>query len=132
MNSNKLLGELVKQAREEKGWSQQELADEMNCDLRTIQRLEAGNGNPSFTTLAAYLFLLDISSEILFNEKSGENGVIMDHIFRELLTLNTEQIQLVCQTAIYMRQWKNDHANVTTLEDYCKYMSKSVIYRLQM
>ena len=29
------LGLLVEQAREEKGWTQQELADEMNVDVRT-------------------------------------------------------------------------------------------------
>ena len=37
-------GLLFKQAREDLGYSQQFVADELEIDIRTIKRLEAGNG----------------------------------------------------------------------------------------
>ena len=38
-------GLLVKQAREEKQWDQQYLADELDIDIRTLKKIEAGK-NP--------------------------------------------------------------------------------------
>ena len=35
-------GLLVKQAREEKQWDQQYLADELDIDIRTLKKIEAG------------------------------------------------------------------------------------------
>ena len=37
---NEYCGLLVKQAREEKNWTQQDLADEVDMDVRTIKKIE--------------------------------------------------------------------------------------------
>lgn len=37
MNDFEYFGKLVEQAREEKGWSQQRLADEVDVDVRTVK-----------------------------------------------------------------------------------------------
>ena len=43
-------GLLVKQAREEKQWDQQYLADELDIDIRTLKKIEAGKSDISFDT----------------------------------------------------------------------------------
>ena len=49
-------GLLFKQAREDLGYSQQFVADELEIDIRTIKRLEAGNGNPDATCSICYMY----------------------------------------------------------------------------
>lgn len=51
----KSLGERVREIRLSKGLTQSDLASSINKDQQSIQRLEAGNINPS------YLYLLEIS-----------------------------------------------------------------------
>ena len=41
-------GLLVKQAREEKQWDQQYLADELDIDIRTLKKIEAGKSDIPF------------------------------------------------------------------------------------
>ena len=64
-------GLLFKQAREDLGYSQQFVADELEIDIRTIKRLEAGNGNPDFRTLCNLFHLLHVSPVL---ESDGNTG----------------------------------------------------------
>lgn len=55
------LGEQISEVRKQKGYTQSELADECNVDIRTIQRIETGEVTPRFFTLR------------IINEKLGTN-----------------------------------------------------------
>ncbi len=48
---NEFCGLLVKQAREEKSWTQQDLADEVDMDVRTIKKIEEGTASPYYLTI---------------------------------------------------------------------------------
>ena len=39
-------GQLVRQAREERGYSQQYVADEVEIDIRTLKKIEEGKSDP--------------------------------------------------------------------------------------
>ena len=45
MDDYKRMGLLIKQAREEKGWTQQELADAMDVDVETVSKQEIGRAS---------------------------------------------------------------------------------------
>lgn len=62
----KKLGKQIKKLRLEKGLSQAELANEIGKDQQSIQRLEAGNINPSFEYLKEVADGLEISLEEIF------------------------------------------------------------------
>ena len=49
--ARRFLGLLVKQAREEKEWDQQYLADELDIDIRTLRKIEAGKSNIGYNLL---------------------------------------------------------------------------------
>jgi transcriptional regulator with XRE-family HTH domain len=68
--TNQELGENVRKIRELKGFSQQNLADEIKVDQKTISRIEKGDLSPKFETLVAISKALSINlSQILsFNE----------------------------------------------------------------
>ena len=100
-------GLLVKQAREEKQWDQQYLADELDIDIRTLKKIEAGKSDISFDTLSSLIHLLEISPKILFYADRTETGVEMDKIFRQLMRFSPDNIQMICDSAHYIRAWKD-------------------------
>lgn len=50
----------IKYYREQKGWSQAELANRMGKDKQSIQRLEQGKVNPGFLFLRDVAHVLDV------------------------------------------------------------------------
>lgn len=69
--------ELIK-ARQAKGWTQMDLAEETNISLRTIQRIESGQANPRAYTLKQLSEIIGLDfSEML--ENSGDRNSIMPH-----------------------------------------------------
>jgi transcriptional regulator with XRE-family HTH domain len=64
------LGENIRKIRELKGFSQQNLADEIKVDQKTISRIEKGEISPKFETLVSISKVLSVNiSQILsFNE----------------------------------------------------------------
>lgn len=68
----KKLGERIREIRKEKGMSQVQLAHAIGKDQQSIQRLEAGNINPSFYYLCEIAEGLGIEIEILVR-KHGSN-----------------------------------------------------------
>ena len=68
--TNQELGENIRKIRELKGFSQQNLADEIKVDQKTISRIEKGDLSPKFETLSAISKVLSITlSQLLsFNE----------------------------------------------------------------
>lgn len=118
------LGLLVKQAREEKGWTQQELADEMDVDVRTVRKLENGEGNPTLTAVAGYFFLLNISPNVATYEDNVEDALKMDRIYRQLQELSGEQFTRLWESASHMRRWRENHPEIVTLEDYQRVMGE--------
>lgn len=63
-HARRFLGLLVKQAREENEWDQQYLADELDIDIRTLRKIEAGKSNIGYNLLIKIIHTLNISSQI--------------------------------------------------------------------
>lgn len=59
----KTSGQKIKFYRHQKKWTQQELADKTNLNLRTIQRLENNETKPRFYTLNSIAKALEVSDE---------------------------------------------------------------------
>jgi len=68
----KKLGERIREIRKEKGISQKQLAHSIGKDQQSIQRLEAGNINPSFYYLHEIANGLNMSLENII-EKTKYN-----------------------------------------------------------
>ena len=102
---NEFTGLIIKQAREEKNWTQQYLADEIDVDIRTLRKYEAGESSIDLNNLGKLIYLLDISPNILFNAEQTDVGLEMDSMFRKLLSLNYENLKLLCESALYIKKW---------------------------
>lgn len=66
------IGELFRRRRGSLGLRQEDLSEISSINMRTIQHLEAGKGNPSFATLEKIAFILGL--EIVVQVKGAGNG----------------------------------------------------------
>ena len=106
---NEFMGLIVKQAREEKGWTQQYLADEIEMDIRTLRKIESGQSSLDFDNLVKLIYLLDISPNVLFHSELSDVGLEMDKLFRQLLKLDYENLKVLCDSALYIRKWHDEN-----------------------
>jgi transcriptional regulator with XRE-family HTH domain len=65
----KAVGKRIKELRQEKGFSQEELANEADIPLSQIGRIERGEINPTISTIAAITMALAISLKSFFDFK---------------------------------------------------------------
>ena len=108
MDDYKRMGLLIKQAREEKGWTQQELADAMDVDVETVSKQEGGDDSLSVEMMVEYCLLLNISCDIAIYEKDVETALRMEKICRGLLELSQEQFDRLVNSDSYMRGRRKD------------------------
>lgn len=118
MDKFEYCGALIRQAREDMGLTQLELADEMEMDVRTLQRLEDGKSNPSFDRIVNLVAFLHISPDLLFFGKLEEESVVLDRIYRQLQKYSVEQIELLFKTTLHFKKWTEAHGDYKTLDEY--------------
>lgn len=74
MGANKellhVIGNNIRRLRNEKGMSQQELADNANIAKSTIQRIENGTHNPTILMLETIALTITVSIEELIKSKN--------------------------------------------------------------
>lgn len=104
MNEYEKMGRLIRQAREEKEWSQQELAEKMGVDIDVVRGQEEGDGSLGVNEMMEYCTLLDISCDIAIYEKDVEDALRMERLCRELLNLSQKQFDRVVKAARCMRR----------------------------
>lgn len=68
----KNLGARLREIRNEKGISQKDLAHSIGKDQQSVQRLEAGNINPTYYYLCEIADGLDVSIEMLIKLSGAE------------------------------------------------------------
>ena len=95
---------------------QEALCDELDIDIRTLKKIEAGKSDIPFDILSNLIHLLEISPKILFYADRTETGVEMDKIFRQLMRFSPDNIQMICDSAHYIRAWKDANGDDYPLE----------------
>ena len=68
------IGQEIRKLRQQKGMTQEELADRTNLSVRTIQRIENGEVDPRAYTLQTIASALEVEFEILNNIRDDETG----------------------------------------------------------
>jgi len=95
--TNNELGENIRKIRELKGFSQQNLADEIRMDQKTISRIEKGELSPKFETLVGIAKALSVSlSQLLaFNDNLIFNNYIQEQHGGKFVAYNNTEIEKV-------------------------------------
>ena len=77
-----LLGDNIRKARKEKGWSQRVLAERVDSDASYINRIETGKLNPS---IAALIRIADALERIIDQLVKNEENDAEVHILNKSL-----------------------------------------------
>ena len=97
-NDMKLMGRVIRKARENKSITQQALADKIEVSLRTIIAIENGKRNPTFDVLYRLVHALDIPGDLIFRPDNTPNTLEQEQFIREYLNA-TDQEQHVAVAA---------------------------------
>lgn len=124
MNDVEFTGKIIRQSREYKGWSQLQLADELNVDIRTVKRLEDGIGNHSTELFIKCVVLLNMSADICIYAPHDETGLKMHSLYLQLLDLSPDQIAQVCKSARHKREWADEYPEINSWEKYVEYSNE--------
>ena len=95
-------GDKVKNLREEKGMTQQELADKTHINIRQIQRIEAGEVNCYFGTFYALCDYLDISIDSVFYPDMPKDDSDFLRIRGKMSACQPEDRRIILNTMEYM------------------------------
>ena len=93
------LGQVIKQAREAKGWTQAQLAEQVGRVDKTISNIECQGQAPSFVAFFRIVTLLGISVDQFFYEDDQEDEGRRKRIDRLLSSLDDNELMVVEATA---------------------------------
>ena len=97
------LGQCLRDAREECGLTQQELADQTGRGLRHLQDIEKGKKNPSYDVLASFIKRLGISANELFYPDASEQEKQVQHFMGKFLACTEDERQIILKHWIVWR-----------------------------
>ena len=91
--AKQFLGLLAKQAREEKEWDQEYLADELDIDIHTVRKIESGQGNIAYDLLTEIIHTLEICPQVLFYVDEADKGMKLHAALHSCTTMNENGVQ---------------------------------------
>jgi transcriptional regulator with XRE-family HTH domain len=100
MNLTKIqpIGNIIRKARESKGFTQAELAERLGGSVRTVIALEKGENLPLYDTLWKLVRVLDISADSLVRPEANTGSVEMDQMMSELRACTERDQHIVIET----------------------------------
>ncbi len=106
----KEIGNRIQTARNEKGLTQNQLAEKINISAKFLSEIETGNKGMSFETLLSICDILDVSPNYLLNKdvKSNASPVLVDIVskFPEDTIELTEKILHVVHDFLHNKKGK--------------------------
>ena len=104
------LGREIKRKREEKGWTQEYLAQLVNRTPRSIMYIENRGQYPSFDTFYQLVTLLEISvDQFFFPDKTAEKSTQRRQLDTLLDSMSDKGIRIVTATAKEIAEVENEN-----------------------
>ena len=98
-----LLGDAVKKARLDHGLTQNDVADRIDIDVRTVLKIENHKGNPKLEILFPFIRELRIDPNNIFYPELQEDSLTLTQFQRFLSQCSEEEIRKllpICETII--------------------------------
>lgn len=106
------LGNVVKEARTESKLTQEQIADMLDIDSRTISQIERGLGNPKLETLYPLIRILNVDANTVFYSAPRTETPKLDRLMRLVSTCTEyeahELIRIVNDILNIMRHSENE------------------------
>ena len=103
LNYSQILGDVVKKARYELGYTQYRVAENIDVDSRTILNIENGKGNPKLEVLFPLVRELKIDPALIFYPEHPHTDSAALQLQRLLSQCNEDELRFlipVCETIL--------------------------------
>jgi len=108
-NVSKGLGAVIKNARLNKQFTQEQLAEKIGIGPRHIMAIENEGKHPSYEVLSNLIQVLDISADSIFRPKTANQSIEQEQFIREFLSCNEREQKIVSETIrVLLREIRND------------------------
>ena len=102
------IGDNIRTARKRKGFTQEELANQIGVTPQAVSRWESGSGMPDITMIVPVAQVLSVSADMLFGLDSEENNVQLlqqiTDMFREIESKFTEPKVVALEKCKYLEK----------------------------
>lgn len=98
------LGNCIRTARIACNLTQQELADQSNVAIKTVQMIEKGQMNPSYEILYPLIKRLGISANTLFNPEISDTDQNIQRFIGKFQSCSSENRQILLNTLDYLAE----------------------------
>lgn len=96
MNNKKLLGKRIKELRKQANYTQEQLSEIINIDIKTLSGIESGRHFPSLPTIEKIANTLKVDLQVLFNFNHFKTLEDMkNEIIKNLNTLTSDDIKFI-------------------------------------
>ena len=107
---NKGLGVVMKNARLNKQFTQEQLAEKIGIGSRHIMAIENEGKHPSYEVLSNLIQILDISADLIFRPKTANQSIEQEQFIREFLSCNEREQKIVRETMrVLLREIRNNN-----------------------
>jgi len=103
-NDMKLMGSVIRKAREGKSMTQAGLAEKIDASIRTIIAIENGKRNPTFDVLYRLVHTLDIPTDLIFRPGDTPNTPEQEQFIREFL--NAAEVEQQMAVTLSRDAWR--------------------------
>ncbi len=98
------LGNCLRNARISCGLTQQELADQSNVAIKTVQMIEKGQMNPSYEILYPLIKRLGISANTLFEPEISDTDEKIQRFIGKFQSCSPQSRQILLNTLNYLAE----------------------------
>ena len=106
------LGTVIKSARLNKQFTQEQLAEKIGVGPRHIMAIENEGKHPSYEVLYALIQVLDISADSIFRPKVASKSIEQEQFIREFLSCDNREQKIVSETVrTLLNVLRNDDIN---------------------
>ncbi len=95
---NELLGARIKKLREEKGFTQEQIAEKMNCTRQKYARMEKGLIDITYSNIIAISNIINVEVEEITS--SINNSIIEDPMFRVMKEQGVDEDMVFLNTML--------------------------------
>ncbi len=98
------LGNRIRSARKDCGLTQQELADQSNLAVKTVQDIEGGKKNTTYETLCQLIERLGISPNSLFPSQMSAEDEAIQRFIGKFRSCDPENQQILLSTLDFLAE----------------------------
>ena len=103
----KVIGERIQKARNEKGYTQEYVAEKIDKSIDILRSIENGRSVGSVETLLNICNILEITLDYIFIDLLDKKGEVLDNkLYKDFQDLNLEQKGLINAMVEHMKKGK--------------------------